>query len=399
MAKSWIELGLMQGWPPPVDKTVTLANYDHDPFPRWSMINMRELIPSRLIRRGAQERELIRNPRDLRSFRFQCDGVEHDLAAFLDQTYVDALMVIHNDEVVFEHFDEGVYPDSRHIAQSVSKSIVATIAGIMIGRGDVDPQALASHYLPELTGTHWDGCTVQHLLDMRAGTAFDESDYEDVESEALIGFRILGWLPRNADDPLPTEYIAGLANVREHGSTFEYRSILTDVLGWCLERVAQLPLADLISRELWEPMGAQYDADLLVGPASFPLASGGVCLTISDLARFGLLHLHRGRVGEVQVVPEEWVDGIAHDTGDLVEAYRASMGPSEKQEFYHNQWWVLDGDRGVYSGLGIHGQQILVHPPTNTVIAKFSSWPRPRSDFFESMTDAAMLALCEYLGS
>ena len=116
MAKSWIELGLMQGWPPPVDKTVTLANYDHDPFPRWSMINMRELIPSRLIRRGAQERQLIRNPRDLRSFRFQCDGVEHDLAAFLDQTYVDALMVIHNDEVVFEHFDEVCF-DGELVAE------------------------------------------------------------------------------------------------------------------------------------------------------------------------------------------------------------------------------------------------------------------------------------------
>jgi CubicO group peptidase (beta-lactamase class C family) len=399
MAQSWIDSGVMQGWPPAPELTATLSNYDRPPFQRWSLINMRELIPSRLVKKGPWTQELVRRPRDLTDFRFELDGTQYDLAAALDQTYVDALMVVHNDEVVFEYFEDGVHPDSRHIAQSVTKSFVATVAGILIGRGEFDASKAVSDYLPELTGTNWDGCSVQDLLDMRAGTAFDESDYEDVESEALRGFRILGWLPRNPDDPSPVEYIAHLGNVREHGTTFEYRSILTDVLGWCLERATDAPLADVLSREIWQPMGAEYDADLLVGPASFPLASGGLCLTISDLARFGLMHLHGGKVGDRQVIPADWVQSIPRDSNGLVEAYSASMGASEKEEFYHNQWWVLDGEKGIYSGLGIHGQQVLIHPGSNTVIAKFSSWPRPRADEFESMSDTSMLALCEYLGS
>ena len=399
MAKSWIELGLMIGSPPPADKTVTLSNYDKAPFPRWSMINMRELMPSRLVKRGVGTRPLVRNYRDFSSFSFELDGRQYDLNAVLDQTYVDALMIIHNNEVVFEHFEDGVYPDSRHIAQSVTKSFVATVAGILIGRGEFDASKHVTDYLPELTGTNWDGCTVQALLDMRAGTAFDESDYEDVDSEALRGFRILGWLPRYPDDPTPHEYIAALNNIREHGTIFEYRSILTDVLGWCLERATNTTLADLISEEIWIPMGAEYDADLLMGPNRFPTASGGLCLTISDLARFGLMHLHGGKVADRQVVPREWVDSIPRDTDGLLTAYRASMGPSEVEEFYHNQWWILDGERGIYSGLGIHGQQVLIHPESKTVIAKFSSWPRPRTDEFEALSDTCMLALCDYVGS
>jgi CubicO group peptidase (beta-lactamase class C family) len=399
MAKSWIELGLMIGSPPPADKIVTLSNYDKAPFPRWSMINMRELMPSTSVKRGDVTTPLARNHRDFNSFSFELDGVQYDLNAVLDKTYVDALMIVHNDEVVFEHFEDGVYSDSRHIAQSVTKSFVATVAGILIGRGEFDASKYVTDYLPELVGTNWDECTVQALLDMRAGTAFDESDYEDIDSEALRGFRILGWLPRHPDDPTPQEYIAGLNNIREHGTIFEYRSILTDVLGWCLERATDTTLADLISQEIWIPMGAEYDADLLMGPVRFPTASGGLCLTISDLARFGLMHLHRGKVGDRQVVPQEWVDSITQDADGLVTAYRASMGPSDVEEFYHNQWWVLDGQRGIYSGLGIHGQQVLIHPESNTVIAKFSSWPRPRADEFELLSDACMLALCDYLGS
>lgn len=399
MAKSWIELGLMTGWPPPADKTVTLANYDQEPFQRWAFINMRELIPSALIPKSPAPAPLVRNLRDLNDFTFTHDGAEHTLADILDTTYVDAMMVIHNDEVVFEHFEDGVYPSTPHIAQSVSKSFVATVAGILIGRGEFDASKFVTDYLPELAGTSWDGCDLQTVLDMRAGTAFDESNYEDADSESFRGFRILGWLPRLADDPTPQQYIAELKNVREHNSIFEYRSILTDVLGWCLERAAQKPLAELIAQEIWAPMGAEFDANLLVGPLSFPTSSGGLCLTISDLARFGLMHLHGGVVGNRQVVPESWVSDIANNDADLITAFKASTHAEEDKpgNYYHNQWWVYDGPNRIYSGVGINGQQIFVHTSSNTVIAKFSSWPRPWIDEFADFSQAGLTALCEYL--
>jgi len=400
MARSWIDQGLMQGTPPPEGSRVTLANYDRDPYQRWSVVNMRTLIPSARVAASNAPTTLPRRIRDLSGVTFEHAGVTRSIDDMLSDTYVDAMLVVHRGEVVLEHYDEGVDPESRHIAQSVTKSVVGTLVGILIHRGDLVAGELVTTYLPELRATSWDGATLQQVLDMRTATVFDESDYEDPESESTRGFRILGWMERRPDDPLPTDYTAALSNVAEHGSRFEYRSILTDVLGWILERVSGRKLADLLTTEIWRPMGAEHDADLLVGPFGFPMSSAGLCLTIGDLARFGLMHLDGGRIGGRQVLPEAWVRSLTVDAdGSLAAAFAADVhstmfGPGA---FYHDQWWVLDPSAEVFSGLGIHGQQVLVHPPSQTVIAKFSSWPRPIVDDYVDYCATAFEANCAHL--
>jgi CubicO group peptidase (beta-lactamase class C family) len=39
-----------------------------------------------------------------------------------------------------------------------------------------------------------------------------------------------------------------------------------------------------------------------------PMADGGICATLRDLARFGQLFLQRGRVVGRVIVPEAWID-------------------------------------------------------------------------------------------
>ena len=75
------------------------------------------------------------------------------------------------------------------------------------------------------------------------------------------------------------------------------------MLAWVIERAAGERLHDLISRELWQPMGAEFDAEITVDRQGNPMADGGVSATLRDLARFGLLFLRRGRAGRRQVVP------------------------------------------------------------------------------------------------
>ncbi|MFI5293180.1 MAG: HAD-IA family hydrolase, partial [Candidatus Limnocylindrales bacterium] len=74
-----------------------------------------------------------------------------------------------------------------------------------------------------------------------------------------------------------------------HGGPFRYRSVLIDVLGWALERVAGARLAELLSREVWRPMGAEFDADIVVDGRGNAMADGGMSATLRDLGRFGLL--------------------------------------------------------------------------------------------------------------
>ncbi len=397
MNQSWIDLELMAGSPPAPEKLVTHANYDRAPNQQWSFLHMREIVPSARVLAGTNAPPLPRDERDLSALTFAHDGRTYSISQMVDETFVDGLLVLRHGRVFFEHYRAGMTSSTTHILQSVSKSLTATLTGVLIEQGRFDLDTTVPDMIQELRGTCWDGCTIQHLLDMRTGTAFDESDYEDEESESFRGFRILGWLPRRPDDPSPTDYIAQMHNHAPHGGDFEYRSICTDVLGWCMERATGEPFAELFSREIWGPMGAAFDADFLVGPAGFPLTSGGFCVTLQDLARFGQMWLSGGVVNERQVVPPGWVDRLRIADDELIKAFASAPEAEGAPEgtFYHDQWWVDDAEAGIYSGYGIHGQQVMVHHPSNTVVARLSSWPHPWVDGYANLADAGVLALCQ----
>jgi CubicO group peptidase (beta-lactamase class C family) len=378
---------------------VTLQNMWEAPHNRWAFSHTRELLPSARVSRGEHATSLPREPRHLSDLGFAHRGREWTLAEAMDESFVDGWMVIHDGAIVFEHCANGMTPESRHICQSVSKSMTSALTGALVGAGRFDTGALVTDYVQELAGTCWDGCTVQQLLDMTAGVSFDESDYEDFDSESWRGFRALGWLDRLPDDPSPAEYIARMSKQADHGAEFEYRSICTDVLGWCVERATVAPLAELFSDLIWKPMGAAWEGDFLVGPGAFPLADGGFCVTLHDLALFGLLFLQEGEVEGRWVLPRDWVRRLRTTDPFLAKIFAASRDGSGTDDgtFYHDHWWIRDAEAGIYSGYGIYGQAVLVHHPSNSVVARFSTWPRPQDDEKDALSDAAAIAVCEAL--
>ena len=106
MAPSWIDMGIMTGNPPPEGARVTLGNYDREPYQRWSVINMRQIIPSARVAAPKESIALPRRLRDLSGVTFEHDGAERHIADLCADTFVDALIVVNRGEVVFEHYDE-----------------------------------------------------------------------------------------------------------------------------------------------------------------------------------------------------------------------------------------------------------------------------------------------------
>ena len=235
-----------------------------------------------------------------------------------------------------------------------------------------------TRHLPELAGTSWEGCTVRHLLDMRAGTRFNE-DYDDLKADVRVYEQIYLWRPRT-NRRLPssiTEYYPTLRNQGPHGGPFDYRSVLTDVLAWVMERAAGARLADLISRELWQPMGAEFDAEITVDGHGNPMADGGICTTLRDLARFGQLLANNGKRGSREVIPRPWIRDTLTPDPDSIAAFNAVAETRElpPTAYYRNQFWVVDGAAPIFMGSGINGQTVFVHGPAKVVVAKFSTWP------------------------
>ena len=390
----------MLGPPPhPPERLVSLANWQDPPFNRWGFQHVRDLIPTARIARGdGPTWKLPRAERDLDRLKLQLGRRRVGLQRFLNETFTDGLLVLHHGRVVMERYMNDLTPDATHLLMSVSKSVTSAVCGSLVARGVLSPADLLTRHIPELSGTMWEGCTVRHLLDMRAGTRFNE-DYEDLAADVRIYEQIYQWrlrTRRSLPDDI-TAYFPTLRNQGPHGGPFEYRSVLTDVLGWVMERAAGTRLPDLISRELWQPMGAEFDADITVDAHGNAMADGGVCCTLRDLARFGQVLANGGRRGSHQVVPRAWIRDTLTPDHDTVAAFAATADARELAagSYYRNQFWVVDPEAPIFMSSGINGQAVFVHGPAKVVIAKLSTWPVAWTEEFAITTRLGLTSLAE----
>jgi CubicO group peptidase (beta-lactamase class C family) len=387
---------LMAGVPPfPEQSLVTLANWQDPPFNRWSFQHIRELIPTARIARTAAPVPLPRAERDVLGLRFSYADRELTVAEMLEETYTDGFLVLHEGRVVAEHYFNGMAPDVPHLLMSVSKSVTSAVAGVLAGQGLLRVSAAVEEIVPELGGTSFERATVQDLLDMRAGTRFDES-YDNPDADVRTYERVYLWRPDNGD-PRPADalgYFATLQNDGPHGGPFRYRSILTDVLAWVIERAAGVRLHELISRELWQPIGAEFDAEITLDGHGNPMADGGICASLRDLARFGQLYLEGGR----GIVPKDWIEDTIRGAPDGARAFaEGDDSPGYPPgAHYRNCWWIRDPGVPFYQASGINGQNIFVHVPSQTVVAKFSTWPTALS-LAAGVTTQAALAISNAL--
>jgi CubicO group peptidase (beta-lactamase class C family) len=390
----------------PDAREVTLANWQDPPFNRWGFLHVRELVPTARIGRGdGPVTALPRRETAFDDLRFHPPrGHEtYTVGRAIAETYTDGLLVIHDGAIVTEWYRDGMRPDTTHLLMSVSKSLTAGLVGAMLRRKLIDPGALVTDYVPDLRGTSFEGCTVRHLLDMRAGTRFSE-DYDDIEADVRVYERVWSWRPRD-EVVLPADgyaYMRTLDNARDHGGPFEYRSILTDVLGWVLEEAGGASFATLYSDHVWSLLGAEWDAEVTVGAGGCALTDGGICTTLRDLGRFGLMHLQRGSIAGRRILDESWVAELMRPTPDLVAAFAASPDkrafPDYPDAHYRNQWWVLDSALGIYTGSGINGQMLFVHEPTHTVVVKLSTWPVAWDPRLALLQRGAARAIAESFG-
>lgn len=376
--------------------TLTWGNWDWPPQNRWAFQHVGELLRTARISRGhGPAWHFGSGTRDISGITFtDTDGATRTVGEMLAATCTDGFLVAHDGKIVAEIYMNGMERATLHLSQSVVKSFTSALIGILVGAGELDINRPVSDYVPELAQCGYRGATVAQVLDMRSGVKFGE-DYLAPDSEVAQLDRACGWKPRRdeADTLSIKGLILTLQQERPHGGAFLYRSIETEVLGWIISRVTGQDYATFMSNALWQPMGAEADANITIDHEGTALADGGLNATLRDYARFGQLFLDQGARGTKQVVPESWV--MACRTGD-VDAFRANYAerfPGYDHAAYSKQWWALDTKSGLHQARGIYGQLIHVEPARRLVVVKLSSWPDPMNDALRDTTLRAIDAI------
>lgn len=134
-----VRMGWMEGAPPPADKILLASRADHMRFPmiRWSYSNMRQFVPSRRVAAGGQgtafERAIDERLGQVSFTPLNADAPV-TFEQSLTQAFTDGILVLHRGKVVFERWFGVTEPETRHIAFSVTKSFVGTVAEMLVCR-------------------------------------------------------------------------------------------------------------------------------------------------------------------------------------------------------------------------------------------------------------------------
>jgi len=297
------------------------------------------------------------------------------LQQLFQATSTDALLVAHRGKLVYEWYSHEDIAHLPHIVFSVSKSITASLAGVLVGQGLLDPAAQVTDYLPELGDSAYRDCSVQQVLDMTVSLDFEER--YDAKEGKFVEYRIsTGWHPADPDqvDFCLHDFLISLApGPGPNGQVFEYKSPNSDLLGWILESIAEERLADLFSKHLWQPMGAESDAYITVDRKGAPRTAGGFCAIPRDLLRFGELMRNDGCSGDLQIIPAQWVQEC-REGGDH-EVWKRGGAIIEKfpRGSYRNKWYQTGNAHRAFCAIGIHSQWIYIDPVAEVVIVKLSS--------------------------
>jgi len=339
----------------------------------WNNKNLHQIVPTVNVYRAGPVRELRSRPLSrIADFPIETPEGVIPYSEYLasDMSSTMGVVILHAGDIVFEAYPR-MQPYEKPIWWSVTKVFVSSVLAILEDRGQVDVNQPVEVYVPELTGSDFEGVTIRQILDMASGVDCADGDYSDRQSCYMQFEASLGDGVRDADSPdSPYDMLAELDVGRwgEPGTGFNYSGVNTFVLGWVIEKVTGMPFQDALSREIWGRMGAEADASIYAARKGIPLTSGGLLANPRDVARFGLLFTHsRDVVSDVPILSDRYLETILHG-GDpaLLQNRRWPVPVSEDVRHNVYQWDAVFTNDDIYKG-GWAGQGLLINPRRDLV--------------------------------
>lgn len=281
-----------------------------------------------------------------------------DIDAYMTLNHVAGLVIVQNGKIRHEQYGLDFNAEGRWTSFSVAKSFTSTLVGAAIKDGYIDSlDANVADYIKGLKGSAYDGVTIEQLLTMSSGVAWNE-DYSDPQSDVA---RFIETKSEDGLNPIVT-YMRKLPRAHPPGTVWNYSTGETNMISLLVREATGKRLTDYIRDKIWQAYGMEANGSWLLDEDGEEL--GGCCIqaTTRDFARMGQFMLDGAKVDGVSIVPDGWIE----------EATRAHFDLDKRGYGYGYQWWTYED--GTFGGRGIFGQSIFVDPKRQLVIATNSNW-------------------------
>ena len=344
----------------------------------WNNKNLNRIFPTVNVYRAGPVRELEHQPMpEFSDYEVDTPSGPVRFTDFLnsDASACMGMVILHRGKIVFEDYPR-MQAYERPIFWSVTKVLVSAVVSILEQRGQVEIDKGIETYIPELSGSSYAGITVRNILDMATGVDCPE-EYYDTSSCYYRLMETTGeahWDEESAVNPY--EYIAGLkvGKFAEQGTSFEYGSINTYILGWLVEKLTGMPFQDAFSREIWTRIGPEGDAAFLAPRYGVPMFAGGFLGTSPRPGPFRPALSHQAtRWSPIRRIISERHVGDARQNGGRPELLaNARWGPPDEIDARESPSTTSTSGIMVYTNDDVFkggwaGQGLLVNPDRDLV--------------------------------
>lgn len=276
------------------------------------------------------------------------------LNQLLEDLHTVGLLMIRNNEVIFEKYWSGYNDSSLSGSFSMAKSITSLLIGVALKEGTIKSlEEPVGNYIPEFNVGDKKAVRIVDLLTMSSGTDWNESymNLFSVTSEIYYG-----------DDAYATANKVNM--IQKPGTLHNYKSGDTQLLGLLLEKATGKSLSEYASEKLWQPMGAEHPALWSTDkPNGHVKAYCCFNSNVRDFARIGKLMLDSGKWNGRPIIDSAYWAASIRPCGITDTKGNAC-------DYYGYQWWLDPLEPGVFYARGILGQFIIVIPSTKTIIVR-----------------------------
>ncbi|WP_175754328.1 serine hydrolase domain-containing protein [Burkholderia ambifaria] len=282
-----------------------------------------------------------------------------------------AVVVMWRGHVIAERYAPGFTADTPLPGWSMTKTVTAALAGVLVAQQKLSPDASA--LLPEwrASGDARAAITLDELLRMTSGLEFNE-DYDDPLSDVAV---MLFTQPDTA------RFASAKPLAAQPGTQWYYSSGTSAIVARVMREALGGTEADYLAfprRALFEPLGMhsavfEPDAAGTLGSPSYLYASA------HDWARFGQLLLQDGVWNGQRLLPEGWVRYLTRATPQSTnQEFGAHLWVKVPEPFNDRDPHASAMPADAFHAVGHEGQFVSVVPSRELVVVRLGL-SRPES--------------------
>ncbi|MCH8533647.1 MAG: beta-lactamase family protein [Flavobacteriaceae bacterium] len=261
-----------------------------------------------------------------------------------------AFLIIKDDQIWYEKYDDDYGPTSQTNSFSMAKSITTMLLGKAIEDGYINGlnQKVIDFY-PDLKGEFAEELTVGDLASMSSGLNWDENYYSPFSMTAQAYY-----------DGNIRDLILGLEVTEAPNQSFKYLSGNTQLLGMVIEKAIDQPLSNYLSSSFWKPLGMEDNALWQLDGLESGMEKTYCCISSNarDFSKIGMLYKNHGKWNGKQLLDSTFT------------AISTQPKFEDAPEYGYGFWLSNHLGKQSFIMRGILGQYVISIPEDNIIITR-----------------------------